>query len=49
LLEKASFPEHIKGINEALKRFNKKILEKEVLDSIFIPLENGVIISRKIK
>ena len=49
LLEKASFPDHIKGLNEALKNYNREILKKDMLDSIFIPLENGVIVSRKIK
>ncbi|TYB30955.1 MAG: methyltransferase domain-containing protein [Candidatus Mcinerneyibacterium aminivorans] len=49
LLEKAHFPEHIKGINEALKEHNNMILEHKNLDSIFIPLEKGVIVSRKIK
>ncbi|HMA68692.1 MAG TPA: class I SAM-dependent methyltransferase [Candidatus Mcinerneyibacterium sp.] len=48
LLEKADFPSHIKGINESLKKYNEMVLNDERLDSIFLPLESGVIVARKI-
>lgn len=48
LLEKAEFPDHIKGINSALKKYNFLIKSDKRLDPIFIPLENGVVVARKL-
>lgn len=48
LLEKANFPEHIKGIDKAVKKHNDLLLNDNRIESIFIPLEDGLVISRKI-
>ncbi|HDS03562.1 MAG TPA: O-methyltransferase [Firmicutes bacterium] len=48
-LETACFPEHIKGVNEALQRFNAMVIEEESLIPALIPLGHGLLVAAKKK
>ncbi len=47
LFSEIVFPAHIKGITEAVAEYNRQIREHQELESIFIPLGDGLIVSRK--
>ncbi|MBN2726993.1 hypothetical protein JXR74_06470, partial [Candidatus Mcinerneyibacteriota bacterium] len=46
-LEMARFPAHIRGINQALRRFNSLVYKEESLQSVMIPLSHGLLLCRK--
>ncbi|HPJ70495.1 MAG TPA: O-methyltransferase [Candidatus Mcinerneyibacteriales bacterium] len=46
-LEMACFPEHIKGIDQALRRFNSLVYAEESLQPVMIPLSHGLLLCRK--
>ncbi len=46
-LEMARFPGHIKGINDALHRFNTMAFQEKSLHSVMVPLSHGLLLCRK--
>ncbi len=47
LFSEVTFPAHIKGMNTAVAEFNADVRAHPLLESIFIPVGDGLIVSRK--